>query len=401
MMDGAALGRHDPVDQLRRRNQRAVRFLLSISTSSASLKDAGWASRDGTAGSGGSPSGNRQRSAGLWCAEAAVERCPGAPAQQLAGRSSLDEGGRGRAETPQHGRSLSDANEVPPQATADRLDAHGGGGPAATALPAVFASIKPFIGKTDERGHRHGAGSTGDQPPSAGALKKDESFAHLLRPLHTLTPEAEQGIAEADGGASKAGAVDDAELQSGLHRAVAGLTEYVGTILDNVRADDQRQDGGDRTRDAHSDVGAARPTADQTRRLRALMLRIAREQDLELSTAAIGWVYFEKLRAKGYVVKGNRKLVAGRCLLHGACPCAPARAEGAAAWRGQRHALNPEARVVLPRWQPCADPGGSHAPSPATQPAPRRHCAAAAAAGFHVCAPKFAHAAVSTRRTHA
>ncbi|KAJ1828263.1 hypothetical protein LPJ70_007282, partial [Coemansia sp. RSA 2708] len=36
--------------------------------------------------------------------------------------------------------------------------------------------------------------------------------------------------------------------------------------------------------------------------------------DLELSTAAIGWVYFEKLILKGYVVKDNRKLVAAVCL---------------------------------------------------------------------------------------
>ncbi|ORX67855.1 hypothetical protein DL89DRAFT_225403, partial [Linderina pennispora] len=57
-------------------------------------------------------------------------------------------------------------------------------------------------------------------------------------------------------------------------------------------------------------------TLDQIRRLRTHMLRVTREQDLELSTAALGWVYFEKLIWKGYVVKDNRKLIAGKMQWH-------------------------------------------------------------------------------------
>ncbi|KAJ2764914.1 hypothetical protein IWQ56_004303, partial [Coemansia nantahalensis] len=317
-MNGPTHGRPGPVDRLRRRNQRAVRFLSSISTSGAAPEDAGWTGHDGTPGDGGGPPGScRQGGADPCKAEAAVGRHVGALVQQATGRSSLVEDGRSGAGLLLHGRSHSDTNRVPLPAASRPEDAHGGepdgelGPPRPTAaFPAVFSSIKPFVGKADDRSHHHGAGNSSDQPPPVSALRKDESFAHLLRPLHTLTPEAERDAPAADGGASRAGAVDDTEQQSGLHRAVAGLTEYVGTILDNVRADDQRQDGSDRVRDAHADAVAARPTAEQMRRLRALMLRVAREQDLELSTAAIGWVYFEKLCAKSYVVKGNRKLVA-------------------------------------------------------------------------------------------
>ncbi|KAJ2796110.1 hypothetical protein H4R20_005644 [Coemansia guatemalensis] len=126
------------------------------------------------------------------------------------------------------------------------------------------------------------------------------------------SPRAEQDSGEKNGNIYKAGVLDDPSLQRGLHRAVAGLTEYMGTIFENVRTDEQRQETPDRLREAHSDIVAAGPTFEQIRRLRAHMLRVTREQDLELSTAAIGWVYFEKLILKGHVVKDNRKLVAGK-----------------------------------------------------------------------------------------
>ncbi|KAJ2408795.1 hypothetical protein J3F80_001803 [Coemansia sp. RSA 2526] len=113
----------------------------------------------------------------------------------------------------------------------------------------------------------------------------------------------------------RAGVLDDPGLQKGIHRAMAGLTEYMGTIFDNVKTDDQRQEGSERPRDGHSEIVADSPTFEQIRRLRAYMLRVTREQDLELSTAATGWVYFEKLILKGYAVKDNRKLVAAVCLL--------------------------------------------------------------------------------------
>ncbi|KAJ1727018.1 hypothetical protein LPJ61_004812 [Coemansia biformis] len=311
----------DPVDRLRRRNQRAVRFLSSIATSSAALEDTAWAARDSARAEGGPPDAYVSGNAGQRYTAPDAEYSSGTQARQHVRCCSLGEDPRGRPEphprpagmpAELQNRPHSDANEgagtgsvsalewrysrkasQAPQSTAEPSDTFGGepdGEPAlarpAPSFPIAFASIKPFIGKGDDRGHRSGAGNS--------------------------RPEAERAVEGADGSTCRAGALDDAELQSGLHRAVAGLTEYVGTILENVRADDQRQDGADRARDAHLDGVAGRPTAEQIRRLRALMLRIAREQDLELSTAAIGWVYFEKLLLKGHVVKGNRKLVAGK-----------------------------------------------------------------------------------------
>ncbi|KAJ2322734.1 hypothetical protein IWW51_004097, partial [Coemansia sp. RSA 2702] len=173
-------------------------------------------------------------------------------------------------------------------------------------FPAVFGSIKPFIGKGDDRVVRHGA--------SMANSGYDQSFAHLLYPQHTLRPESEQETGNAGRDMYRAGVLDGPGLQKGLHRAMAGLTEYMGTIFDNVKPDDQRQDGGEHQRDGYAEIVAGGPTFEQIRRLRAYTLRVTREQDLELSTAAIGWVYFEKLILKGYVVKDNRKLVAAVCL---------------------------------------------------------------------------------------
>ncbi|KAJ2846385.1 hypothetical protein IWW36_004378, partial [Coemansia brasiliensis] len=124
--------------------------------------------------------------------------------------------------------------------------------------------------------------------------------------------EAEKEAEDPSRNMYKAGVLDDPGLQKGLHRAMAGLTEYMGTIFDNVRPDDQRQEGTERVREGHLEIVLGGPTLEQIRRLRAHMLRVTREQDLELSTAAIGWVYFEKLIFKGYAVKDNRKLVAGK-----------------------------------------------------------------------------------------
>ncbi|KAJ2233992.1 hypothetical protein IWW45_003766, partial [Coemansia sp. RSA 485] len=84
----------------------------------------------------------------------------------------------------------------------------------------------------------------------------------------------------------------------------------MGTVFEYTRPDDLRQELNDHFRETHPEIYAVGLTLDQIRRLRAHMLRVTREQDLELSTAAIGWVYFEKLIWKGYVTKDNRKLVA-------------------------------------------------------------------------------------------
>ena len=53
----------------------------------------------------------------------------------------------------------------------------------------------------------------------------------------------------------------------------------------------------------------------------ALTTRCSRliAQDLELSTVALAYVYFEKLLLKAVITKVNRKLLAATCLLYVTC----------------------------------------------------------------------------------
>ncbi|KAI8322465.1 hypothetical protein GQ54DRAFT_323986 [Martensiomyces pterosporus] len=184
-----------------------------------------------------------------------------------------------------------------------------------SSFPMVFASIKPFQGKGDDKNWHGGSTSTpADRVTKAGVSKKDQSFAHLLYPLHTLEPENEHETGGAHNAAYQPNRLDDPGLHKGLQRTVLGLTGYMGTVFEYTRAEDLRQELNDHFREAHPELYAVGLTLDQIRRLRTHMLRVTREQDLELSTAAIAWVYFEKLIWKGYVVKDNRKLVSAVCL---------------------------------------------------------------------------------------
>ncbi|KAJ2734974.1 hypothetical protein IW152_001956 [Coemansia sp. BCRC 34962] len=180
-------------------------------------------------------------------------------------------------------------------------------------LPMVFASIKPFRGPGEDK-HRGGMSGSGtndkDQAIRLGASKADQSFAHLLYSLRTLESEAEHDSGVLAGQTYQPNRLDDPGLHKGLQRTVLGLTGYMGTIFEYTRPDDLRQELNDHFRETHPELCAVGLTLDQIRRLRAHMLRVTREQDLELSTAAIAWVYFEKLIWKGYVAKDNRKLVA-------------------------------------------------------------------------------------------
>ncbi|KAJ2896580.1 hypothetical protein IWW38_001981 [Coemansia aciculifera] len=187
----------------------------------------------------------------------------------------------------------------------------------------VLASIKPFRGPGEDK-HRGGPGggfSDKDQVVGSGSAKADQSFAHILYSLRTLELDAEHEIVAATGQAYQPNRLDDPGLHKGLQRTVLGLTGYMGTIFEYTRPDDLRQELNDHFREAHPELCAVGLTLDQIRRLRAHMLRVTREQDLELSTAAIAWVYFEKLIWKGFVVKDNRKLVA---VLHFHIPILPA-----------------------------------------------------------------------------
>ncbi|KAJ1739574.1 hypothetical protein IWW42_005303 [Coemansia sp. RSA 1085] len=286
----------DPVDTLRNRNQRAVDFLTSIKTSNTPADIGLWDSH------------SIVRTDNDTCESKNVvsDTCAEQPNKEEAEILAVSPGSRDEA-APQHAAEAAESHgEVsagygyharqplePPttrrlsHALVEVAEQSGKIQELAAAKPTSRSmGFKPFIGKNEERTFWHGTGVANSN----------------------IRAEAENEAEDSSRDMYKAGVLDDPGQQKGLQRAMAGLTEYMGTIFDNVRPDDQRQEG-------HLEVVLGGPTLEQIRRLRAHMLRVTREQDLELSTAAIGWVYFEKLIFKGYAVKDNRKLVAAVCLL--------------------------------------------------------------------------------------
>ncbi|KAJ2159315.1 hypothetical protein GGF46_003107 [Coemansia sp. RSA 552] len=282
----AGAGRIDPVQLLRRRNQRAVQFLSSIKASQAEVGPAQWGDRIPNPREGGVA---QQTVAGYYHGrEPSVPTAGSALAQQPLPHTANSVGdvrqadpnthlGAADARTALRMGGANAAGDDPAEPQYQRQPSYAGPGrldpqyldvsnpPKATPFPTVFSSIKPFIGKNEDRANRHGTGMTNTSDPiaSAGTMRKDQSFAYLLYPLNTLKPGAEQEAGEA-GDMYEADALDDTGLQKGIHRAVAGLTEYMGTIFDNVRTDDQRQEGGaDRPREAHSEVVTGGPTLEQ------------------------------------------------------------------------------------------------------------------------------------------
>ncbi|KAJ2463751.1 hypothetical protein GGI03_003646, partial [Coemansia sp. RSA 2337] len=334
----------DPVLLLRRRNERAVQFLVSIASSH--VADGGLRTTTST---------NRRYDAHFDIdPQRVLDFCPPGSSAWNEGRSGSHFTGSGVATDARPGRvAFTTQARVSGRATA--LSSNGGGAMLcsidtgderqpdmgysrrlsyavtdysdmrnlhhqtefvpmkSSTFPMVFASIKPFRGPGEDK-HRGGPSSSGandkDQVARAGANKTDQSFAHILYSLRTLESEAEHDAGASAGQAYQPNRLDDPGLHKGLQRTVLGLTGYMGTIFEYTRPDDLRQELNDHFRETHPELCAVGLTLDQIRRLRAHMLRVTREQDLELSTAAIAWVYFEKLIWKGFVVKDNRKLVA-------------------------------------------------------------------------------------------
>ncbi|KAJ1550476.1 CDK5 and ABL1 enzyme substrate 1, partial [Cladochytrium tenue] len=108
--------------------------------------------------------------------------------------------------------------------------------------------------------------------------------------------------------------LDDPELRTGKHRTVINLPFFIGSIIQYSRPSEIKRELNERFRETHPTVDA-HLTLSQIRNLKLRLVRIALTRNLELSSVAVAFVYFEKLVLKGFVTKPNRRLVAAVCLL--------------------------------------------------------------------------------------
>ncbi|KAI8907495.1 cyclin-like protein [Powellomyces hirtus] len=135
-----------------------------------------------------------------------------------------------------------------------------------------------------------------------------QSFGSLLEPALTLEPKS------LENSLYHPFFLDDPELKTGKHRTVITLPCFVSSIIQYSKPSDIKKELNERFRDTHPTVDPTL-TLTQIRRLKDRLLRIGEMQDLELSSVACAYVYFEKLVLKNMVNKESRRLVAAACLL--------------------------------------------------------------------------------------
>lgn len=109
-------------------------------------------------------------------------------------------------------------------------------------------------------------------------------------------------------------ALDDPEVRLGKHRIVQSLDGMYLSVLPYTKKKVLKQELNEVFREQHPEL-PAELTLSKIRNLKREVLEHTRTLKLELSTAALAIIYFEKLVFKGVVDKRNRKLVMSVCLL--------------------------------------------------------------------------------------
>ncbi|KAG0274744.1 CDK5 and ABL1 enzyme substrate 1 [Linnemannia exigua] len=157
--------------------------------------------------------------------------------------------------------------------------------------------------------------------------KKANSFAHLLTQCNALDPDPQ----ESSSSSYDPYYLDDPELKTGKNRTVISLACYMGSVIQYTRPSDLKRELNEHFRSRHPTIDPS-ITLSKIRKVKTDLLAISEELDLEISTAALAYAYFEKLILKGswkgkeanplstepntsIVTKENRKMIACVCLL--------------------------------------------------------------------------------------
>ncbi|CAI2163259.1 7328_t:CDS:10 [Funneliformis geosporum] len=164
------------------------------------------------------------------------------------------------------------------------------------------------------------------QPADLEIIKrpKAESFAHLLEPSNSLGPKEIVGKYDPtylDDPKIKIEktSVNEAHVNKPTkHRTVLSLSGFMGSFMHhhNNRPSDLKRESNALFRQKHPEVDPTL-TLSQIRKIKLKLLTVAKNEDLdlELSTVAKAYAYFEKLILKKLVNKVNRRLIGSICLL--------------------------------------------------------------------------------------
>ncbi|CAM0142340.1 unnamed protein product [Umbelopsis sp. WA50703] len=135
-----------------------------------------------------------------------------------------------------------------------------------------------------------------------------QSFAHFLDPCGSLQPDQDVEK-ELTPSAYDPYFLDNENMSA--DRIKAGGSSH-GTNS-HLRPAEVKRELNDLFRSAHPEI-PQEITLSKIRAIKEHMLEIGKELDLEISSLAHAYVYFEKLVIKHIITKKNRKLIAGCCL---------------------------------------------------------------------------------------
>jgi hypothetical protein len=108
--------------------------------------------------------------------------------------------------------------------------------------------------------------------------------------------------------------LDDPNIKSGKHRVELNLPGYMSSIISFVKHSDLKEELNEKFRSRHEWIHPSM-TLSKIRKIKRLLLSIGQTLDLELSTVALSYIYFERLCLRNIVTKQNRRIIAGVSLL--------------------------------------------------------------------------------------
>jgi len=135
--------------------------------------------------------------------------------------------------------------------------------------------------------------------------KTAESYAKLLTPSHSLERKPPDNY--------HITVLDDPTLITGKHKTIIALPYFMSSIIQYSRPSDLKRELNEQFRSLHPDLDPSL-TLTQIRKVKKNIYLAAQEMDLELSSVAKAYVYFERLILKKEVNKYNRKLIGATCL---------------------------------------------------------------------------------------
>ncbi|KAI7869350.1 cyclin-like protein [Spinellus fusiger] len=131
------------------------------------------------------------------------------------------------------------------------------------------------------------------------------SYAHFLMPTHSFNEDAIQKTAQCG--------YDPYCVEGAMEGSYSMPPTSATSAPTSMRPSDMKREANEQFRLAHPDIHAEM-TLSKIRTVKSNLLEAARAVDLEISTIAHAYVYFEKLVLKNLVTKKNRKLVGACCL---------------------------------------------------------------------------------------